>query len=61
MCLFVTVGVEGTAGDVIGTCGTASGLPLAQTRLSACYRLSAVLAGPGTGLVLIPRFGAQRK
>lgn len=57
--LFLYVGVEVMAGDVIGTYGRAFGLPLQETSFFTSLTLSAMLAGYLIGAVVIPRCISQ--
>jgi MFS transporter, FHS family, L-fucose permease len=58
-CLFVYVGVEVMAGDVIGTYGKSLGMGLDQTKYFTTFTLLAMLVGYIGGILTIPRFMSQ--
>jgi len=61
LCLFLYVGVEVMAGDVIGTYGKALGMPLSETKNFTSYVLFGMLLGYVIGIFTIPRVTSQQK
>ena len=61
VCIFVYVGVEVMAGDVIGIYGKALGLSLDVTKNLTAYTLWAMVAGYIIGIVTIPKVIKQEK
>jgi len=59
LCLFLYVGVEVMAGDVIGTYGRNLGFQLDQTRFFTPFTLLSMLVGYIFGIILIPKYMAQ--
>lgn len=59
LCLFLYVGVEVMAGDVIGTYGRNLGFQLDQTRFFTTFTLLSMLVGYIFGIILIPKYMAQ--
>jgi FHS family L-fucose permease-like MFS transporter len=59
LCIFVYVGVEVMAGDVIGTYGKALGMSLDRTKNFTSYTLWSMVIGYIIGIVTIPRFIKQ--
>ncbi|MFL6214026.1 MAG: sugar MFS transporter [Blastocatellia bacterium] len=59
VCIFVYVGVEVMAGDVIGIYGKALGLSLDVTKNLTAYTLWAMVAGYIIGIVTIPKIIRQ--
>jgi len=59
VCLFLYVGVEVMAGDVIGAYGRALGLPLDETKSYTSYTLSCMLIGYVIGIITIPKYLSQ--
>jgi glucose/galactose transporter len=59
LCLFVYVGVEVMAGDVIGTYGRNLGFKLDQTRFFTTFTLLSMLAGYIFWIFMIPKYLAQ--
>lgn len=59
VCIFVYVGVEVMAGDVIGTYGRSLGLSLDFTKNLTSYTMWAMVAGYVIGIITIPRFIKQ--
>jgi glucose/galactose transporter len=59
-CLFLYVGVEVMAGDVIGTYGRSLGLPLDQTKSFTSYTLFFMLIGYVIGVITIPKYLSQQ-
>jgi MFS transporter, FHS family, L-fucose permease len=61
LCLFLYVGVEVMAGDVIGSYGKAMGMTLDQTKNLTSYTLWAMVFGYSIGVVAIPRYLKQER
>lgn len=61
LCLFVYVGVEVMAGDVIGTYGKALGMSLDKTKYFTTFTLSAMLVGYVVGILTIPKILSQHR
>lgn len=61
LCLFLYVGVEVMAGDVIGTYGKTLGMPLSETKNFTSYVLFGMLLGYVIGIFTIPRVVSQQK
>lgn len=59
LCIFVYVGVEVMAGDVIGTYGNALGMSLDQTKYFTTFTLLAMLVGYIVGIIAIPKYLSQ--
>jgi glucose/galactose transporter len=59
LCIFVYVGVEVMAGDVIGTYGKALGMSLDRTKNFTAYTLWSMVVGYIIGIITIPRFIKQ--
>lgn len=59
LCIFVYVGAEVMAGDVIGPYGRAIGLSLDETKIFTTYTLCAMLAGYLIGIFTIPKYIRQ--
>ncbi|HUK90037.1 MAG TPA: sugar MFS transporter [Blastocatellia bacterium] len=59
LCIFVYVGAEVMAGDVIGTYGKALGLSLDITKNFTSYTLWSMVVGYVIGIATIPRFLKQ--
>lgn len=59
VCIFVYVGVEVMAGDVITVYGKALGLGLGQTKSLTTYTMVSMLVGYTIGIFTIPRFLRQ--
>jgi FHS family L-fucose permease-like MFS transporter len=55
LCIFVYVGVEVMAGDVIGTYGKALGMSLDRTKNFTAYTLWSMVVGYIIGIITIPR------
>lgn len=60
LCLFLYVGVEVMAGDVIGTYGKAIGISLDETKVFTSYTLWSMVAGYIIGIVAIPKYIKQQ-
>ncbi|SEV94239.1 glucose/galactose transporter [Chitinophaga sp. YR573] len=60
-CIFVYVGVEVMAGDVIGLYGKSLGMSLDKTRYFTSFTLVAMLAGYVIGIITIPKYLSQDK
>lgn len=56
LCIFVYVGAEVMAGDVIGPYGRAIGLSLDETKIFTTYTLCSMLVGYLIGIVTIPKY-----
>jgi FHS family L-fucose permease-like MFS transporter len=61
ICLFVYVGVEVMAGDVIGSYGKSLGMSLDQTKIFTSYTLASMVIGYIIGIATIPKFIKQEK
>ncbi|HEY0712564.1 MAG TPA: sugar MFS transporter, partial [Polyangia bacterium] len=59
LCIFVYVGAEVMAGDVIGTYGNAIGMSLDQTKNFTSYTLWSMVVGYILGIVAIPKYISQ--
>ncbi len=55
LCIFVYVGVEVMAGDVIGTYGHSMGFGVEQTRYFTTFTLIAMMVGYVVGIITIPK------
>lgn len=60
ICLFLYVGVEVMAGDVIGNYGRAMGMSLDTTKYFTTFTLIAMLAGYILGIFTIPKYISQQ-
>jgi MFS transporter, FHS family, L-fucose permease len=60
LCLFLYVGVEVMAGDVIGTYGKAIGISLDETKVFTSYTLWSMVVGYIIGILTIPRYIKQQ-
>ncbi|HTN19099.1 MAG TPA: sugar MFS transporter [Pelobium sp.] len=61
LCLFLYVGVEVMAGDVIGTYGKSLGMSLDQTKIFTSYTLISMVVGYIIGIICIPKYIKQEK
>ncbi|MBD1364508.1 sugar MFS transporter [Mucilaginibacter sp. ZT4R22] len=61
ICLFVYVGVEVMAGDVIGSYGKSMGMSLDQTKIFTSYTLASMVIGYIIGIATIPKYIKQEK
>ena len=61
LCLFLYVGVEVMAGDVIGTYGKSMGMSLDQTKIFTSYTLISMVIGYIIGIIAIPKYIKQEK
>ena len=61
ICLFVYVGVEVMAGDVIGSYGKSLGMSLDQTKIFTSYTLASMVIGYIIGIATIPKYIKQEK
>ncbi|SDG64304.1 sugar MFS transporter [Chitinophaga filiformis] len=61
LCIFMYVGVEVMAGDVIGTYGNALGMSLDKTKYFTTFTLLAMLLGYIIGIITIPKYLSQDK
>lgn len=61
ICLFLYVGVEVMAGDVIGTYGKSLGIGLDQTKIFTSYTLVSMVLGYILGIICIPKYIKQEK
>ncbi len=59
LCIFVYVGVEVMAGDVIGPYGRSMGMTLDETKNFTSYTLRAMVIGYVIGIIAIPKFIKQ--
>jgi len=60
LCLFLYVGVEVMAGDVIGTYGKAIGIGLDETKIFTSYTLWSMVVGYILGIIAIPKYIKQQ-
>lgn len=60
LCIFLYVGVEVMAGDVIGPFGQAIGISLDETKLFTSYTLWSMVIGYIIGIVTIPKYIKQQ-
>ncbi len=60
LCLFLYVGVEVMAGDVIGTYGKAIGISLDETKVFTSYTLWSMVVGYILGIITIPKYIKQQ-
>jgi glucose/galactose transporter len=61
LCIFLYVGVEVMAGDVIGTYGSQLGMSLDKTKYFTSFTLAAMLVGYVVGILTIPKIMSQDK
>jgi glucose/galactose transporter len=61
LCIFLYVGVEVMAGDVIGTYGKSLGMSLDQTKIFTSYTLVSMVVGYIIGIIAIPKYIKQEK
>lgn len=61
ICIFVYVGAEVMAGDVIGLYGKSSNIPLEVTKFFTPATLVAMLVGYIVGIITIPKYISQDK
>ncbi len=61
ICMFLYVGVEVMAGDVIGTYGKSMGMSLDQTKIFTSYTLASMVIGYIIGVATIPKIISQEK
>ncbi|MFM8743472.1 MAG: sugar MFS transporter [Cytophagales bacterium] len=59
-CIFLYVGVEVMAGDVIGTYGKAIGISLDEAKIFTSYTLWSMVAGYIIGIFTIPKYIKQQ-
>ena len=59
LCLFLYVGAEVMAGDVIGTYGKAIGISLDETKIFTSYTLWSMVVGYIIGIATIPKYIKQ--
>jgi MFS transporter, FHS family, L-fucose permease len=59
LCIFMYVGVEVMAGDVIGTYGRELGMGLDKTKYFTTFTLAAMLVGYVVGIIAIPKYLSQ--
>jgi glucose/galactose transporter len=59
LCIFVYVGAEVMAGDVIGPYGRSIGLSLDETKIFTTYTLCSMLVGYVVGIFTIPKYIRQ--
>lgn len=60
LCIFLYVGAEVMAGDVIGTYGKAIGISLDETKIFTSYTLWSMVAGYVLGILTIPKYIRQQ-
>ncbi|MBO9733217.1 MAG: sugar MFS transporter [Chitinophaga sp.] len=61
ICIFVYVGVEVMAGDVIGQYGTSLGMSIDDSKYFTTFTLIAMLAGYVIGIATIPKYLSGKK
>lgn len=61
LCLFLYVGVEVMAGDVIGSYGRSLGMGLDQTKIFTSYTLASMVIGYIIGIIAMPKYISQEK
>lgn len=61
LCIFLYVGVEVMAGDVIGTYGKAIGISLDETKVFTSYTLWSMVVGYVIGIFTIPKYIKQQQ
>ena len=61
LCIFLYVGAEVMAGDVIGTYGKSMGLSLDETKNFTSYTLWSMVIGYIIGIITIPKYIKQEK
>ncbi|MGY3053741.1 FHS family L-fucose permease-like MFS transporter [Pedobacter sp. UYEF25] len=61
ICLFLYVGVEVMAGDVIGSYGKSLGMSLDKTKIFTSYTLASMVVGYIIGIICIPKYIKQEK
>ncbi|GAA3924768.1 glucose/galactose MFS transporter [Chitinophaga oryziterrae] len=61
LCIFMYVGVEVMAGDIIGIYGKSLGMSLDKTKYFTSFTLVAMLVGYVIGIVTIPKYISQEK
>nr|WP_294947021.1 sugar MFS transporter [uncultured Mucilaginibacter sp.] len=61
ICIFLYVGVEVMAGDVIGSYGKSLGMSLDQTKIFTSYTLASMVIGYIIGISTIPKYIKQEK
>ena len=61
LCLFLYVGVEVMAGDVIGPYGKKLGMSLDQTKIFTSYTLASMVVGYIIGIATMPKYISQEK
>lgn len=59
LCIFLYVGVEVMAGDVIGSYGRSMGMSLDETKVFTSYTLISMVVGYVIGVIAIPKFIKQ--
>jgi FHS family L-fucose permease-like MFS transporter len=59
ICMFLYVGVEVMAGDVIGSYGKSLGMSIDQTKIFTSYTLASMVIGYIIGIATIPRYIKQ--
>jgi glucose/galactose transporter len=60
LCIFLYVGAEVMAGDVIGPYGKAIGISLDETKIFTSYTLWSMVAGYVLGILTIPKYIKQQ-
>jgi len=61
ICLFLYIGVEVMAGDVIGIYGKSLGMSLDQTKIFTSYTLVSMVVGYIIGVITIPKYIKQER
>lgn len=59
LCIFVYVGAEVMAGDVIGQYGRSMGMSLDETKIFTSYTLASMVVGYIIGIITIPKYLKQ--
>lgn len=61
ICIFLYVGVEVMAGDVIGSYGRSLGMSLDKTKIFTSYTMASMVVGYIIGVICIPKYIKQEK
>lgn len=61
ICIFLYVGVEVMAGDVIGSYGRSLGMSIDKTKIFTSYTLASMVVGYIIGIICIPKYIKQER